>query len=223
MAGKETASPTIYFGYGSNLWREQMTLRCPTSTYRGIARLRGYRWIINERGYANVVETKTPEDSSTASTAAVSKDNVWGLVYALQPSDEARLDVNEGVPHSYTKEMLECEFWPADNDDDDDGGGGGDDVENDESALHGSAKRRPAVAKDMLVYISRDFVKPSPPKKEYIYRMNMGIADALELGVPRGYVNGVLRRFIPDVQDGTVREVAREQALEFRDERWFGE
>ena len=45
---------TIYFGYGSNLWREQMKQRCPQSEYLGVARLNNYTWLINERGYANV-------------------------------------------------------------------------------------------------------------------------------------------------------------------------
>ncbi len=84
--------PTTYFGYGSNLWKHQMVKRCPTSEYLGVARLSGYRWIINERGYANVVEMAGNK------TEGETKDVVWGLVYKLQREDEQGLDKNEGVP-----------------------------------------------------------------------------------------------------------------------------
>lgn len=58
----ELANATLYFGYGSNLWKHQMVQRCPTSKYLGIARLNDYRWIINERGYANVVQKNKDEE-----------------------------------------------------------------------------------------------------------------------------------------------------------------
>lgn len=134
----------LYFGYGSNLWKDQMKKRCPTSTYVGIARLNGYRWIINNRGYANVVETS---DTRTGTT-----NEVWGLVFKLQPDDEDKLDVNEGVPEAYTKEDLVVDFWPAQGDE------------------------KPRVLDDpqtikMLVYIDRKRLEPDVPKREYIYRM----------------------------------------------------
>jgi len=73
MAPSEPQTTTLYLGYGrqasqslesfflaapistvytdltgsSNLWKEQMTLRCPCSEYLGVGRLQGYRWIIN--------------------------------------------------------------------------------------------------------------------------------------------------------------------------------
>lgn len=93
------SSPTIYFGFGSNLWLDQMRTRCPTSTYLGVARLNDYKWIINDRGYANVVSS--PSANSSEKKYA---HTVFGLVYALLPTDESRLDRNEGVPHAYTKE-----------------------------------------------------------------------------------------------------------------------
>lgn len=133
-----------YFGYGSNLWKDQMNKRCPKSAYIGIARLNGYRWIINERGYANVVETS---DTSTRSTNVV-----WGLVFTLQPNDEDKLDINEGVPEAYTKEDLFVDFWPS------------------------TSEGKPKVSEEpqrvkLLVYIDRKRLEPDVPKKEYIYRM----------------------------------------------------
>ncbi|EMC93137.1 hypothetical protein BAUCODRAFT_229127 [Baudoinia panamericana UAMH 10762] len=187
---------TVYFGYGSNLWKQQMKLRCPTSTYQGIAQLKGYCWIINERGYANVVKhTQTVQSDSQCTYAS----EVWGLVFTLQPADEARLDVNEGVPYAYQKQMLKCEFWPARE---------GKPPQTDEKPEH----------VEMLVYVDGERTTPSRPKTEYVYRMNMGIKDAVKEGMPKEYVEHALRPFIPELEDEGVAEVARKQALDFEDE-----
>lgn len=186
-----SSTPTVYFGYGSNLWKEQMIRRCPASPYIGIARLNGYRWLINDRGYANVVEPASDDKSDS--------DAVWGLVYSLEADDERRLDLNEGVPYAYTKELLTVDYWPVSN---------GSKPETDEEA----------VEKEMLVYIDRKRVKPDKPKKEYIYRMNMGIKDAVGEGMPQCYVDDVMRKFIPDEEDKDVEGFARQQAVFFEDE-----
>ena len=186
------ASTKLYFGYGSNLWRAQMATRCPDSPFRGIARLRSYRWLINERGYANVAKTADGEDPSG--------HGVWGLVYELAPRDEAQLDVNEGVPVAYEKRLLEVDFWPARGDPLSDSGAG------------------TAVVVSMLVYVDFKRVVDSTPKREYVYRMNRGIGDALKAGVPRDYVDAVMRRFIPDGEDEEAREAALRQAGRFVDD-----
>lgn len=83
-----------YFAYGSNMWRDQMRKRCPQSRLLGPAELHGYRWIINARGYANIV--------------ADVQDRVMGLVYVISATDEAALDRFEGVTQgNYRKETLE--------------------------------------------------------------------------------------------------------------------
>lgn len=46
---------SLYFAYGSNLSHTQMKSRCPDSTYVGMGVLQNYRWIVNQRGYANIV------------------------------------------------------------------------------------------------------------------------------------------------------------------------
>lgn len=172
-----------------------MKQRCATSKYLGIARLNNYRWIIYDRGYANIVEV-SKEDRNNAKHDYSTE--VWGLVYSLEASDEKRLDGNEGVPYAYTKEYLECDFFEAKD-------GKKPDVESEPKEV------------DMLVYINRKLVTPSKPKKEYIYRMNEGIEDALKEGVPKAYVDKVMRKFIPDGDDESAEDMARKQALEFRD------
>jgi gamma-glutamylcyclotransferase (GGCT)/AIG2-like uncharacterized protein YtfP len=86
----------FYFAYGSNLWRKQMQDRCPN--HRVIAKgvLKGYRWIISARGYANIVNSKP--------------DEVHGIVYEISESDEHSLDRDEDVQKgAYRKEMIMIE------------------------------------------------------------------------------------------------------------------
>ena len=181
----------LYFGYGSNLWLHQMALRCPSSGYIGVARLPRYRWIINSRGYANIV--------SSPSAA----DEVYGLVYALTPTDEAQLDINEGVPYCYTKEIMRAELWAPENRDAVD-------------ITAGATGRREA---DLLVYIDQHRKIEDIPKPEYVHRMNMGVRDALEMGIPKDYIDQVIRKFIPPQdRDLEVQELALKQATNFEDE-----
>lgn len=223
MDPKTTPKPTVYFGYGSNLWLHQMQIRCPSSQYLGIARLSGYKWIINDRGYANVVEiTNTTTSSSDSQTQTQSKNKgkkenyqneVYGLVYTLFSSDESRLDQNEGVPIAYTKENLPCTFWATP------------EPPSSPESPHGTidVSKPPTAEMDMLVYIDRKRVEPATPRDEYVYRMNRGIDDALKVGVPKGYVEQVMRRFIEgdggkEAERKRMEEVAEAQAGRFRDE-----
>jgi gamma-glutamylcyclotransferase len=189
---------TIYFGYGSNLWLDQMSHRCPHSKYLGVGRLQNYRWQINERGYANVVEIKGSETSEDYS------HEVYGMIYSLTPTDERNLDVNEDVPHAYTKEILSIDFWAA----------GSSDTPVD-------VKTKPE-KRDMLVYINRKQTKDSDPMAEYIVRMNHGIDDALACGVPKKYVEEVMRKSIPEMDESmvpqSVKDKARKQAMDFNDD-----
>jgi len=91
----------LYFGYGSNLWLDQMARRCPESKLVGLGIFRGWKWFINNRGYANVI--RSPEDL------------VYGLVYEISPSDEASLDRAEGVPLVYSKKTMDIELQLAGN------------------------------------------------------------------------------------------------------------
>jgi len=177
-----------------------MSLRCPESPYLGIARLQDYRWMINERGYANIVQIDILSNSKNEEY-----NQVWGLVYALTASDTQRLDINEGVPYAYTKEMHHIDFWPA-------------------QPMLVSSKvdiTQPPEKREMLVYIDRLRTSDNTPKDEYIYRMNMGILDALKAGIPKIYVDKVMRKFIPAQNasvDNKVKNIAFIQAKEFEGE-----
>jgi len=178
------ASTSVYFGYGSNLWLDQMQRRCPNSTYLGVALLHDFRWMISTRGYANIVTPPTEH-----------QDVVYGLVYRLTRSDEARLDRNEDVPRAYIKEMLPCDFWPANG-----------------TTWTNTSDTAPET-RAMLAYINRNDIVDAAPKDEYIERMNMGINDAVAMGIPEDYIRKYLRPFIPALGMDKNKGYAPQQAL----------
>ena len=76
-----------------------MADRCLSSTFKGKGRLLGYRWQINERGVANIVE---PRNSC-----------VEGIVYWIDRGNRRQLDRNEGVSRGYYEaEHLPVHFTP---------------------------------------------------------------------------------------------------------------
>ena len=82
-----------YFGYGSNLSKEQMAIRCPESKFYASGTLSGYSWLINARGYASI----TPSES----------EFVLGEVFTLSQQDVDYLDIYESVEEGmYLKSNL---------------------------------------------------------------------------------------------------------------------
>ncbi|KAI0300436.1 hypothetical protein B0F90DRAFT_1629819 [Multifurca ochricompacta] len=153
--------PTLYFGYGSNLWIDQMNRRCHESRYIGIGILSNWCWIINQCGYADIIPS--------------SGDHVYGFVYELSFRDEESLDKYEGVPHDYEKRIIRLELIM--------------------SSDEGKTVERRAI--DALAYIDFNRTSRDIPKMEYIHRINMGIKDALQKGIPQSYVDRYIRLFIP--------------------------
>ncbi|KAK4233288.1 hypothetical protein C8A03DRAFT_19607, partial [Achaetomium macrosporum] len=179
--------PTVlYFAFGSNLWKEQMARRCPNSPFVGIGRLRGYEWFINARRFANIAPIGALPSSRQGNPgnpdiqSADYDSEVWGLVYELSPSDEAQLDRNEGVPRAYQKQMVKVTFWPR-------------------APSSGASGTRGEKRKvDMLSYIDLQRNQGGyKPREEYVHRLNLGIRDALAAGIPKRYVDVVMRRYIP--------------------------
>ncbi|KAF7338092.1 Aig2 family protein [Mycena venus] len=170
---------TLYFGYGSNLWIHQMNIRCPENKFVGTARLPDWRWIINARGYANVVPS--------------AGDEVWALLYELSPADEEKLDGYEGVPTSYVKQTLPVEYFGNGN----------------KGKGYGEMRDGKRMV-DALVYVDVERTTGGhPPKREYIFRMNSAIKDALAEGVPKAYIEKYLRPCIPP--DDSIPNDAKER------------
>lgn len=85
---------TNYFAYGSNMEVQAMSHRCPRSHPLGIARLDGWSFRINTRGYATVVPCPG--------------EVVYGLLWSLDEADELLLDDYEAVHENlYTRTRLE--------------------------------------------------------------------------------------------------------------------
>ncbi|KAI1486705.1 hypothetical protein F5X96DRAFT_217738 [Biscogniauxia mediterranea] len=208
-----TAAPLLYFAYGSNLSTAQMRARCPASEPLALAHLAGWSWIINERGYANIVIKKNaeasspssppppPSSSSSASTAPPSlggatsgagekeEEGVYGLLYRLDPSDELALDACEGVPWAYERRLVDVVVVGAPVAASENNKGRDDDN-----------LRAGSVLRGVLAYVDGRRVGPSRPRTEYVGRMNCGIEEAVSVwGLPREYVDGVMRRFIPEM------------------------
>lgn len=133
-----------------------MNRRCPESKLVGLGILREWKWLINARGYANIV--RSPGDL------------VYGLVYEICPSDEAKLDGWEDVPTAYTKHIVGVELQ--------------------------SGNSKGSVVQG-LTYIDERRTVEGGPRKEYVHRMNMAINDAAARGVPKWYIDKYVRTFIP--------------------------
>ncbi|KAI1455774.1 hypothetical protein F4805DRAFT_259779 [Annulohypoxylon moriforme] len=205
----------LYFAYGSNLSPTQMKDRCPSSPPIGLAYLPGWTWLINERGYANVVQDRTTVATTVTSTFTSifqglswsdskgteeeSSDNmkrneissgVYGVLYRLHPRDETNLDMHEGVPWAYEKRFLDATLLP--------GLTPTTTADTGYTDAHSQNTEKEETVR-VLVYIDFKRVSSSAPRKEYVDRMNRGIDEAMEQwGLPKAYVDSVIRPFIPE-------------------------
>jgi gamma-glutamylcyclotransferase len=85
-----------YFAFGSNMVATQMHQRCPAAQDMGMARLDGWRFLINQEGYATIV----PEQSAY----------VLGVLWSLTSACEAALDAYEEIATGlYTKAYIEIQ------------------------------------------------------------------------------------------------------------------
>lgn len=214
---------TLYFAYGSNLSAEQMSLRLPASeiscTPLAIARLDCFKWIICQRGYANIVSL--PPD-----TPATHQSTVWGVIYCLDPSDEAALDNYEGHNEArnpdpevnpdpktqlqrpyeqgdwdYNKQYLPVTVTKWLEDPREYGIG----VQSwQPTAVHDGINgaipnltantTSPETIVRVLVYVDENRTEPGRINYEYIGRMNRAIDEATALGLPQDWVDEVLRK-----------------------------
>lgn len=84
-------SKKLYVCYGSNLHIDQMARRCPEATVYGSGVIKNYRLAFY--GVASI-EPQNGEDCPVG---------VWEITEA----DEENLDIYEGWPHLYRKEMID--------------------------------------------------------------------------------------------------------------------
>jgi gamma-glutamylcyclotransferase len=161
----ENRAEVLYFAYGSNLSTAQMRQRCPFSTPIGLGRLSGWRWIVNERGFANIVQQPTLA-SAQASRGATGGDAVIGLLYLVPQEDEERLDRYEGVPSAYQK-IRQKVVWTHDS----------------------QGKPTAGEMLEVLVYVDGLRVDGGcAPREEYVVRMETGLSEAVaDWGMDESY------------------------------------
>ena len=85
----------LYIAYGSNMNQAQMRQRCPAARVVGTAMLRGYR-LLFRGAYRCAVATIEPYPSGAVPV----------VVWEITPECEAALDLYEGYPHLYEKEIV---------------------------------------------------------------------------------------------------------------------
>jgi hypothetical protein len=96
-------------------------------------------------------------------------------LYELSAKDEESLDRYEGVPRDYVKKTIPVQLITASG--------------NSETATKSTV--------DALVYIDYVNTTRGNPKTEYIHRMNMAVADAIQKDVPQSFIDKYIRPSIP--------------------------
>lgn len=81
----------LYFAFGSNMDPKQMTERCSSAIYVGIALLRDHRLDFPRRS-----ETR---GCGVAGVCEAPQQNVWGVLYEIDDSEVMGLDEAEGYKH----------------------------------------------------------------------------------------------------------------------------
>lgn len=163
-------SSLVYFAFGSNLSSTQMGQRCPLAKGISLGRLRSHSFIINTRGYANVVPS-----AAAAAASSTEPEDVYGVLWQLHSQDEkALLDQYEGVGLGcYEDVLLPVEMLDK------------------EEYVVGVVWA--------LVYVDALRTTAGAPQEEYVGRMNRGIEEARrEWGLPGRYMRAQIRKFIPE-------------------------
>jgi gamma-glutamylcyclotransferase (GGCT)/AIG2-like uncharacterized protein YtfP len=83
----------LYFAYGANINLETMKFRCPDAKVLSKAIAENKEFIINQFGVASIVDR--------------AESSVHGILWEISESDEANLDIFEGVDYNfYLKELI---------------------------------------------------------------------------------------------------------------------
>lgn len=200
-----TPSPTtdgvLYFGYGSNLWRKQVEARYPSAKFIGLGRLRHWRFQINANHIPNIVEAApAPYSPRTAKWLAPlcpsgdlrsDNDRVYGMVWQLDALAEAAMDDSEGrLQH---KEYATAELWVRR------------EGQTGPAQLSRGAKRR-----QVMFYVDRSNTEQEAQCSGALsYKLQQGIADAIEMGVPKGYVDECVKPYLPKTDGDIVQQAVR--------------
>jgi gamma-glutamylcyclotransferase len=144
------------------------------------------------------------DDGRTDGDGKVGDDLVYGLLYDLDPYDEANLDAMEGVPWAYEKHSVIASLVPsspatttasivATTLDSAMAASSSTPVR---STIHTAEQIATMPKVTVLVYIDPE-AGTGICIDEYMFRMNRGLRDALDLGMPKTWVRDVVGDFVP--------------------------
>jgi gamma-glutamylcyclotransferase len=182
-----------FFAYGTNLWHAQIKQRCPSAEVFGIGRIRHWSFQINDRGHPNITPSLPVSDISPTvakwleqlggATPMTNIQRVYGIIYQMTEADEAKLDEFQEYPATYAKENKHIEYWAAPLD-------GSKHI----TITEGFRRCR------AFFYVDRSNVSKSTGscRPEVAYKLQQGILDALDLGIPAKYIDLCVRPFLPD-------------------------
>jgi hypothetical protein len=188
-----------------------MALRSKSSPERSalpiaIARLRGWKWIICERGCANVVYT-----GNVGEGPGLSVDEVWGVIYDMSAEDEETLDGYEGVDWAAPDALSDTKWASQGLRLKEQGNGRHNkvylDVDIAEWKVEDWAARLGEERVRVLVYIDEHDIHEGKIRREYIGRMNRGIRESVASGLSEQWIAQVMRRWVtPGIEapDGQV-------------------
>jgi gamma-glutamylcyclotransferase len=198
---------TLLLCYDTNLWRRQMARRFPAAKLIGVARLRHWRWQINERGVANMVESAPPPYSPATArwlgplmggdgSGREDNERVYGTVYELGPGDEERLDA--AMDKSHSKQSSWVELWSFE----------------EQGGNHKVDILKRARRAKVVFQVDRDHTTDAKGKcsPSIAYRMTQGAHDLADMGVPKGYLDECVRSFLPTT-DSSDAKLAVQQAM----------
>ncbi|KIY70077.1 hypothetical protein CYLTODRAFT_420055 [Cylindrobasidium torrendii FP15055 ss-10] len=188
-------SRPLYFAYGSNFSHTQMKSRCthnPEQSGRpvAIAYLPNWTWLINQRRYATIM----PDGGFGTAPKSYRGSGVYGVLYEMTEEDEKLLDGYEDV--DVNRRPAELSVWPDDVRPTEQGSGDYNKWYLDVRVIK-KIYGEPKDVERVLVYVDELMVEPGEPYEEYIGRMNRGIRESVQLGLPQEWVDEVVRKYIP--------------------------
>lgn len=208
----------LYFAYGSNMSTEQMRERCPTATAVGLAKTVGWRWIINRRGYANIVrviggeelyagreEEEDDEDEDDGKDGEDGEEKGGkGKGRVVDKGGDGEEDDDEiyGMLYLLSTEdeerLDQCEGVPWAYEKLYLEAGWVSAVEIITYTDGSETRREEFMAVKALAYIDFRRTREGRPTEEYVARLEKGIEDARAWGMSEAYADRVMRRFWVD-------------------------
>ncbi|KIW94227.1 uncharacterized protein Z519_05543 [Cladophialophora bantiana CBS 173.52] len=163
----------LYFGFASNLSPRTLQQRCPGSLYVGLAALEGWKFIIAESGFGNIVPTGDCDDV------------VYGTLHFLTAQHEAALDKSEEIDWWHVKRKVKVRRIELDSQ--------GKVVE---PAATGGGEQYGQV--EATTYVDVERTTPGIMSKEYIVFIRKAIEDGLRCGVPQAYFDRYWKQYLPE-------------------------